>query len=129
MERRTFIAISATAVVTLGLPTSCLSENYEAHLAVMPKPVPLAKFCSPSEVRKMGSDYIKRVSEEDDIAAIGEHLFKGDDRKQVNADPTVVGKLLQEKIQNDFQVNNTLVLDGWVISRTEGRICAALSLL
>jgi hypothetical protein len=129
MERRTFIAMSTTAVVALGLPTGCFSENYDAHLGIMPRPVPLSKFCSPDEVKEMGADYIKGNSEEDDMSAIGKHLFKTDDGKLINANRTVVEKLLGEKIQKDFQVDNTLVLDGWVVSRTEGRICAALSLV
>jgi hypothetical protein len=128
MERRTFIAMSATAVAALSLPIGCLPENYQTHLGLMPRPLPLAKFCSPDEVKKIGADYIKHVAEEDDMSDIGKHLFKTDDGKIVDAEGPVVEKLLHEKIQKDFQIDNTLVLDGWIVSRTEGRICAALAL-
>jgi len=34
---------------------------------------------------------------------------------------------LEESIKNDFETGNTVIVDGWILSRTEARQCALLS--
>jgi hypothetical protein len=127
MERRKFITISTSAIAALSLPVACFSENYDAQIAVMSAPAPLSSFCSAGDIDKIGSAYLEAVVDEDSPSAIGTRLFKGSDGNIVKAEKVAVNQLLREKIQKDFEEDNTMILDGWVLSKTEGRICAALS--
>jgi len=45
-----------------------------------------------------------------------------------SADSALVASQLAKKIQQDFQQDKTVVVDGWVLSRTEARQCALFSL-
>jgi hypothetical protein len=42
--------------------------------------------------------------------------------------PEVAARLLRQSIDDDFRQANTVVVDGWVLARTEARLCAIIAL-
>jgi len=46
-----------------------------------------------------------------------------------NTSPKEIYNLLDKKIQNDFEANNIIILNGWILSLTEARQCALFSLM
>jgi hypothetical protein len=129
MKRRNFIAISATALAGISIPFGCSSENYESLIPVMPKLLPLGKFCTEKELKGIGSTYIQLIPEENELSTIGKYIFKNDAGQLVDPTPSAIEKLINEKIKDDFQANHTLVIDGWIISLTEARVCGVLALV
>jgi len=128
MERRKFIALSATALAGLAIPFACASENYKNIVAAMPKLSPLEKFCTEKELHDIGTKYIATVPEEGDLSTIGKYIFKNDAGQLVDANPAAIEKLLDAKIAMDFQADHTTIVDGWVISITEARVCGVIAL-
>lgn len=43
-------------------------------------------------------------------------------------DPTVARSALRARVKQDFERGDTVTLDGWILSRSECRACAALAL-
>jgi hypothetical protein len=129
MKRRNFIAISATALVGISIPFACSSEDYKSIVSVMPKPLPLGKFCTEKELKGIGTNYIQLIPEENQLSTIGKHIFKNETGQLVDPNPAAIEKLINEKMQKDFQAGNTTIVDGWIISITEARVCGILSLV
>jgi hypothetical protein len=129
MKRRNFIAISATALVGISIPFSCSSENYKSIVSVMPELLPLGKFCTEKELKGIGIKYMQLIPQENDLSTIGKHLFKNEAGQLVDPDAASIEKLINEKMQKDFQAENTMMIDGWVISVTEARVCGVLSII
>ena len=50
------------------------------------------------------------------------------DAIQATADSLSLQKMMAEKVQADFDKGETVVVRGWVLSRTEARQCALFSL-
>ena len=48
-------------------------------------------------------------------------------RGSIDADEIL--DILQSSVRNDFRGGDTAVLDGWILSKTEGRVAALLTLL
>ena len=129
MKRRNFIAISATALVGISIPFACSSEDYTNIVSVMPKPLPLGKFCNEKELQKIGTNYIQLIPEENELSTIGRQIFRNEAGQLVEPNAVAIEKLINEKMQNDFQADNTMMVDGWIISITEARVCGILSLV
>lgn len=95
----------------------------------MPKPIPLGKFCKEKDLKDIGTKYLQNVPDENELSKLGQYIFKNDAGQLVDSNPTAIEKLFDEKISKDFQTDNTTVVDGWVISVTEARVCGVLSLV
>ncbi|RAW00342.1 hypothetical protein DQQ10_14915 [Pseudochryseolinea flava] len=45
------------------------------------------------------------------------------------SDGTKITHYLEQRIQNDFEKNEIVIVDGWILSRTEARQCALFSII
>ncbi len=80
----------------------------------------------PPESVAIGKLYLKTRG--DERARLGELLFAGDRWSGVKArSGEQVQTLIAEQVREDFQQGRVVTLDGWVLSETEGRLCALLA--
>jgi hypothetical protein len=124
VKRRKFIWISGVGIAVATLPwlTSCQSSQWTPILSM---PSVLGQFCSETELMAIGNSYIKRVPKESKISAIEKQLLKSEAGNLF--DPSSE-KALQDFISKmndrDFSSDQTIILNGWVVSQTEARQCA-----
>lgn len=92
-------------------------------------PLILSSFCDEETLAKIGTEYRKKFSDEDSREKLLNALH-ADAGLQTGSDTdsmTMVNDL-ELSVEKDFRDRNILVISGWVLSRTEARQCALLSL-
>ena len=78
--------------------------------------------------RLIGWRYLAAAPEEQSTTRLRRILFDGAD---VDVGPEMLAhlrRLIDMKRRYDFSVGNTVVLDGWLLARTEARLCALATL-
>jgi hypothetical protein len=130
MKRKKFLIISAVAVAAVAVPVAIkLGNHKKVRNRPMEEPRILGNFCNDEEIREIGMDYRKRVPEEAEKQKLVELLLKNDSGKRINStDIHEVSDWLDEKTDQEFKADNTLIVAGWVVSVTEARQCALYSL-
>ena len=98
MKRRRFILLSLTAAGAIGLP-GC-RPGHDA-------PEMLSSICDQKTLHAIGKAYLQ------------EHPAGRDELQKL---------IVNSNVQDDFQKGNIIVVKGWVLSATEARQCALLTL-
>lgn len=130
MQRRNFLSLSASGIALTLLPWSLTScDTWSKWSETLAMPTVLGRFCSTEELKKIGSAYLSKQKDEASEDALEEKLLIQPDRKLFDpASAEALQDYLSTQIENDFIEDNTMILDGWVISRTEARQCALYTL-
>jgi hypothetical protein len=124
MKRKSFLIISGIGLITLCGPVYFGIRGYRNKKYVLSQPESLVSFCDDLSLRQMGEKYLELYPEEQNSnLLIG--LLDCKEYSQENH----LRKQLQKNIRRDFESNLTLLLNGWVVSRTEARQCALFSLM
>jgi hypothetical protein len=128
MQRRAFIKLSVATTLALSCQ-ACSLDNRKGHKAFYFPELMMA--CADEKGLKMiGEAYIKKVPAENSEEAILSALYHDDRTGKLAslADEDKIYQQLATRIEADFRSNNTLILDGWILSATEARQCALFSL-
>ncbi len=129
MKRRTFILATVAAGTAIAVPV--LYNKYRETKWDKPliRPVILSHFCDEEVIRQIGATYRSKFPAENSERQLIDLILPGNAGKIVSAsDDSVNGAQLIEKIQQEFKANQVLAINGWVVSVTEARQCALLSL-
>ncbi len=126
MRRRKFIWLSATGVVMSTLPWlgSCTSPS--KWITILARPSVLGNFCDQQELMEMGKTYVARFPEEATISVLDNRLMLDDDSSSAYkpSSEEALREFIGRKIDRDFAMEQTLIIEGWVIAQTEARQCA-----
>jgi hypothetical protein len=117
MKRREFIGMAAAGAAGFVWPQAARGELASSPLA---HPRLLEILRDERAVRELGARYRELVPNENDARSLTHAIVgtTGAARTQVEA-----------QVQRDFVDGRTVTLNGWVLSVTEARQCALLSLL
>ncbi|MBS1553360.1 MAG: hypothetical protein JSU09_00420 [Bacteroidetes bacterium] len=122
MKRRNFVLLASAGATVAAIPAIHFlfyrTPDYDKALAV---PELLSLIWDQKNIADIGERYCSKFPNEMSERFLARILFS--DVK--NRDKTT----LQEITKNDFQSNNTVIIDGWMLSRTEARQCALVYLL
>ncbi len=122
MERRKFISLSGAGLAAVALPAIVLQScntNYDSSLAL---PGQLTLIMDSETIIKTGKQYQQQFPKENSERKLVKLLKKNipdDNEKPVN---------LEQKIIEDYKADDTVLLDGWILSVTEARQCALFSI-
>ncbi len=130
MKRRTFVWICTASTITVFFSLmNCTQElNYVEILA---KPVSLSNIYALETIRKLGDYYRNLIPTEAKRNILITLLLRNEDKKNISksSGKLVIQNSLKEKIIQDFKTNNIIIIDGWILSKTEARQCALYSLI
>ena len=79
----------------------------------------------------IGREYLRIVTEEAQKTALLNHICRGSISNQarlLRSDMPGARKLLQKWIRKDFEMGRTVLVNGWILSQTESRLCALTAL-
>lgn len=124
MDRKKFIALSGFGLAALSLPVGCQFSRKREQLAVLARPLELSQVCDTATLLSVGARYRKQRAEENDEELLFELLLSDH-----SGPPDSLAHLLLDRIRADYENNDTLILEGWLLSRTEARQCALLSFI
>lgn len=124
MDRRDFIYQAGGAITALTLPffyISCGPSEYTERLA---DPVWLREITDVETLMQIGRHYLLQYPDENREAYLLETLTPVLDKDEGRWEA-----VLKDHIQTEFKEGKVVLAAGWVLSRTEARQCALLSLL
>jgi hypothetical protein len=81
-----------------------------------------------THARAVGERYLECVPEEANRQKLIELLSAEFGPLPQGHDPRAVKHLIQRKIKQDFAEAKTVEVDGWLLSRTEARLCSLLEM-
>lgn len=127
MKRRSFIISTSLAVI--GLPVAYYFKKLQSQPDPLYTPEILSHFCDEKILRTIGIKYRNSVTKENEKQLLIDLILKDVNGKKINSsNKLLVNKLINKKIKEDFTASEIVVINGWVISKTEARQCALLSL-
>ena len=131
MKRRTFILTTAAAGTAVGLGIWYKwfqGAKWKNHPIMFP--LVLSSFCDEVSLRNIGKSYITLFPSENSKDKLLSSLLKdGINNKQLqssNYDDVI--SQLEMKVEKDFREEKILLINGWILSPTEARQCALMSL-
>jgi len=123
MKRRKFVWITAATSLVVLLPVySCNSGHKLNKTAAVP--LTLAHLISSENILQIGVIY-RSLFKDENRTYLEDILIYKSDHKNLSKNDVI--NLISEKINQDFNNNNIVIIDGWVLSRTEAQQCALYS--
>ena len=123
MDRRRFVLLSTIGGLSLSLPFSCSQATMDEQDPQLLQAKSLAAIWNPDEIKKIGDLYRAQFPGEKSEGVLIKKLLA-----QLPSDPSDIENDLQRLTIKDFQDQATVLLNGWLLSRTEARQCALFSL-
>jgi hypothetical protein len=129
MKRKDFIVLSFYSGLAVSIPF--LGCNRRTTVANKPWVVPdlLSHICDVKTLREIGTNYRQKYPGESNEEQLASLLLTDSDHKiiPINTEDALIRSSLEKKIKKDFEVGNTVVIKGWVLSKTEAQQCALFS--
>lgn len=119
MKRRKFIGIIAVGALLLGLLSWFFGIKKRRQPAGIYEPQLLSKICNREKINEIGQKY-RALSSENDKESLTK-LLAFDNQADVK-------QYFENKVIQDFENNDTVLIEGWLLSITEARQCALMSL-
>ena len=126
MKRRDFIRMSGYATVYLGVPFVAGCSHKPVNAAI-DKPQFLMHIMDKKSLTNIGKQYIVKMPNEDSSSKL-QTLLTEKAEISGSTPAEAVHEYFDQRSIADFKENNTVILDGWVISVTEARQCALFSI-
>ncbi|MEH6513707.1 hypothetical protein [Maribacter arcticus] len=123
MKRRSFVLVAGIGISVIAIPTWYYIYGKTELETSLTSPELLSYICDDKTINDIGSLYRKEFSDENSEQKLLELLFN---HGSTTPDPN--NELLNKQIIDDYHTENTIMIDGWVLSRTEARQCALFSL-
>ena len=119
MKRRKFIGVLTVGALIIGAISWFFvlkkqrpdSSGFEPHV--------LSNICSREKIIEIGKKY-RQISSENNKDSLAKMLAVEGQGP--------VKEYFENKVRQDFKNNDTVLIDGWLLSITEARQCALLSL-
>ena len=127
MKRIQFIGLSVciAAVVAVPFLESCSTGNNDTAVA---EPAILLHILNAKSIIETGQAYRKQYPEEKTKDKLRE-LLLGENSLAASSDANAIHSYFDKKTGEDFNTDKTVVINGWVLSRTEARQCALFAML
>ncbi len=116
-RRHTLSSLVLSCLSTIPLPTAALQRNPAADL------LPHV-----DAARLIGQRYLQFAPEERSETRLREAVFGAPHSGQAASTTERLRQLIDERRRHDFATGNTVILDGWLLARTEARLCALATL-
>ncbi|MGB5369615.1 MAG: hypothetical protein WBN18_04230 [Flavobacteriaceae bacterium] len=123
MRRRKFIVLATATAAALGVSYWYLDRHFPDGDFVIATPESLTSIWDPETISGIGSLYRERWPEENNAASLKKII-----REKTGEGQDVVRAILLA-VQEDFRTGETVIIDGWILARTEARQCALYSLI
>jgi hypothetical protein len=125
MDRRQFLELGGTSALALPLAGSIAWIEPTDGQRPLVRPDMLTRVGGHGLTRRLGRRYRRAFPGENDRATLTEILR----RSAAGEEGPDLSVKLTSRVRREFAEGRTLILDGWVLARTEARQCALSSLL
>ena len=122
MKRRKFILLTGLGVSAIAIPTWYYKYRDLAYDPLLTEPELLSYIWDGNTISEIGEMYRKQVSNENSERKLVSLILNN-----VSSDLTTT-EMLRQQITYDYKSGDTVMVGGWILSRTEARQCALFSL-
>ncbi len=127
INRRTFLKLSTYTAAALAISLSNGCSNRTIDAAAVP-PLFFSHLVDVKMILDTGKAYLAKFPAENHQDKLTDllqnnHSFTG------TQDAAAIRSYLNSEVENDFKTGKVVMVNGWVLSVTEARQCALLSLL
>ena len=122
MKRKNFILLSGLGISAIAIPTWYFNYSELEYDSSLKNPEFLSNFLDNESIIEIGKLYLKQVPNENSERKLVSILPVGD-----FSDNNTV-EIIQQQITDDYKSGATIIIDGWILSKTEARQCALFSL-
>ncbi|GHN02634.1 hypothetical protein WSM22_41230 [Cytophagales bacterium WSM2-2] len=131
MKRRSFIVVSVFSLFGIGVFSFIRWIRNSGNVKELANPRFLSLLCDSSTIRTLGRAYLKlKPGENGDDILLNDLLTEKFHKKLLErTDMLAAESQIEERIKQDFDSNNIVIVQGWVLSVTEARQCAFFSIL
>ena len=131
MKRRSFVVTSLLSLLGIGAFSFIQWIRKSGNDKALAQPKFLSLLCDRSTIRRLGRAYLKLKPDEIQDDILLNDLLAGNSRKVFleKADVSTAESQIEKRIIQDFDTENIVVVQGWVLSVTEARQCAFFSIL
>jgi hypothetical protein len=130
MKRRLFIITSLAALTGISVTfiRRILSTSENKALA---QPRFLSRLCDQNTIRMLGRAYLRLKPKENKNEILLSDLLQEKSAKIFleKKDVLIAESQIEKRIRQDFETNNIVLVQGWVLSITEARQCAFFSIV
>lgn len=123
MKRSKFILLSGLGISAIAIPTWYYKYNFPEDDKLRSEPEFLSYIWDDKTITEIGEIYRKQFTDENTEGKLMKHLS---DYK--TTETITITEALRQQITADYKQGNTVMIDGWILSRTEARQCALFSL-
>ncbi len=128
MNRKQFLITTGTAASGAAISLLLLRSNLNGALPPLQQPLFLAEMFDRETLRRIGVAYRNSHPEEDGVAQLT-NLLGAAARTDSQSSAGRQSRQLQLQVDDDFTNGRITMVDGWILSLTEARQCALLSLV
>jgi hypothetical protein len=121
MQRRNFILIASGGALALAVPAIYYLQGDIKYDKALENPQLLAQIWDAKMMKEIGQSYLKQFPREANKNTLVSRILE-------DVEATNQLKLVNQKTQQDFKNRQTVLVDGWILSKTEARQCALFSL-
>ena len=122
MERRSFlIGITGVTVLTVSGAIYYKTRPIKYDELIV-EPQFLSHIWDTSTITSIGNSYVSQTPKENSENELARALIE-----DISGSPEEMAKSLTEKVAYDFENGDIVMIDGWILSRTEARQCGLLS--
>jgi len=122
MKRKNFILLSGLGISAIAIPTWYFNYRELEYDSSLKNPEFLSNFLDSKSIIEIGKLYLKQVPNENSERKLVSLIPIGD-----FSDINTV-EIIQQQITDDYKSGETIIIDGWILSKTEARQCALYSL-
>ena len=123
MKRREFILLSGLGISAIAIPTWYYKFNIPTYDQLVSEPELLSHIWDDNTITEIGEIYRNKFSDENSEGKLIKHLTGNE-----STETTSITYVLRQQITDDYNKGNTVMIDGWILSKTEARQCALFSL-
>ncbi len=123
MKRRNFVLLTGIGISAIAIPTWYYKYRDPEYDQLLAEPELLSYIWDDNTISEIGMLYLEKFSDENSEPKLIELLSNN-----VSTDLIENTEMLNQQITNDYKTGNTIMIAGWILSKTEARQCALFSL-
>ncbi len=129
-SRRRFLRLAGWITAAVGVPLPVVAHTEHPSVAIQARRL-IAALGAHESRRRIGTAYLRRHRGESDTGALVTAVIAAHPRLARHLRQGEAGALraaLQAGVQRDFARGDTAMVNGWLLSRTEARLCALVAI-
>jgi hypothetical protein len=119
MKRKQFLLLGVAGIAAVAIPSAWYYLSDADYDPVLARPEDLSLIWEDEAIRDLGKKYRSMPMGESRQRSLVSAL-----EKVAGTNAKAAANALQQQIRKDFETGNTVLVDGWILSKTEARQCA-----